>query len=170
MWSKKVVSFVVNDGPTTLYFRALDKSWNISQAKSVSYSTNRIANFPDIITNNWNNLVTNSTSVKLNFELDNDLIYFLIGGKKVDSYTANSTSFSIDLPLVLGDNVFTFKTIDLLLNESPEKTITITKTPTPTEWSIWKDSTINFRGWVRTNSTNFQRLTPNGDPGEVFSR
>jgi hypothetical protein len=39
----------------------------------------------------------------------------------------------MDLPLVLGENSFTFKVVDLLLNESQEKTVKITKTPSPVD-------------------------------------
>lgn len=163
-------SFIANDWITTLYFRSLDKSWNISEIKVVTYVTNRSANFPEIITNNWNNFITNSEKVRLNFELENDIAYFVINWKKATDFVKFNNNYTIELPLVLWDNNFWFKVIDFLLNESSEKNIKITKTPTPTEGLVWKDNTINFKWWVRANSINLQRITPNGDPWEIFSR
>lgn len=163
-------SFIAQDGQTTLHFRVVDKAGNVSQSKPVVYVTNRIATSPLIVTNNGNDVITNSEKISVSLQLDPDTIYLLVNGNKISGYTRFSNIYTFDLPLTLWENVFSLQAVDLLLNESTPVLFKITKTPTPLEWVAGKDKTINFKWGVRANSINLQRVTPNGDPGEIFSK
>lgn len=163
-------SFVTSDMPINLYFRAVDKSWNISLSQKVNYFSNRSALPPVITSNNWNDFITNTEDVTLLFNLENDISKFLINDKIYTWYQPYSDTFSVKLPLKLWDNNFSFKVIDMLWNLSNASDINIYKNPTPKNWVEWTDETINFKWWVTTNSINLQRVTPDWSPAEVFSR
>jgi hypothetical protein len=163
-------SFIPNDWEALLFIRAIDQFWNISKPKLISFYLNRIANKPNIVTNNWLNIITNNSNLDIKLELDIDIVKVLYDWFNMWDYQPFSTTYTANIPLTIWEKNYTFYAIDMLWNKSDWSTINILKNPLPKDWIYWQDSTIEFQWWVTTNQLNLQRKTSDWSAWEIFSR
>jgi len=163
-------SFVPTDKEVILFFRALDQFGNISKPRSVIFHINRIANSPRIITNNWWDIVTSSTSIDIKLELDEDIVKVLYWWYNLTDFEPFSTTFSPTIPLQLGEKNYIFSVIDMMGNRSADSLINILKNPSPKDWIYWTDKTLQLEWWVTTDKINLQRVTWDWTAWEIFSR
>jgi len=163
-------SFKANDGELVVFARAIDWFWNISEATPVDFYVNRRAEVPTILTNAGQDIITNSTSLNVDLQLEDDIVKVLYQWFNLADYEPFSTSFSPTIPLQLWDKNYIFNTIDLLGNRSDDWDLAVLKNPSPRDGLYGEDSTIQFEGWVTTNKINLQRVTEDGSAWEIFSR
>lgn len=163
-------SFISPDWEATLHFRSIDQFGNISKPKAVIFNINRHAGAPNIITNDWNDIVTNNANIDIKLELDEDIVKVLYDGYNLSDYEPFSTTYTPTLPLQLGEKNYIFNAIDMLWNTSLDWTLNVLKNPSPKEWVYWQDKSIQFEWWVTTNKINLQRVTEDWSAWEVFSR